>query len=346
MGINSTLYREAMPFLDEYHCPPGELAAFFMITWDFLTRQEQAIKVIERIMMAHGKEDLLRYVVELARIEHGIRELEPWVRDHVVHALLSFVLGICVNERMLRPAGLAVDHFQWKLAGLFHDVGYPAQVAKDILRAFTDKINMIRRDFDVGARDIFFRIAPVGLEELTNEVCGLELIQQWLDRWGLVINAADEYGAMVESGNICHGMISSLAVLNVIDIMYQKHNPAREYRDIYYPPGINWSQSYFENAVVPACSAIFVHNLPARCFAPARIDRTRAALPFLLRLSDCLQDWDRPSAEEPEGIPDDMFQIDLAPGRLVCIVNDPDRRSKIADEIASSLVAMDIDIQG
>lgn len=170
------------------------------------------------------------------------------------------------------------------------------------------------------------------------------MIQKWLNRWGLVIDARGEYARVVNSGNICHGIISSLSVLYIVDLMYEKYNPNRAYRNICEPPGINWNQSYFENDVVPACSAIFVHNLPDRCFVAARLDRTRAPLAFLLRLSDCLQDWDRPSATDAHGIPDDLFHIEVVAGKLVFTVDDPDRRNKIVDEISSSLVATDVDV--
>ena len=33
---------------------------------------------------------------ELARIESGIRDIEPWFRDHVVHATLSFFIPSAV----------------------------------------------------------------------------------------------------------------------------------------------------------------------------------------------------------------------------------------------------------
>lgn len=342
MGINAIIFDRIRNRTYNYGFAPWNVEDFLTTPTDFLTRQGNAIDIIEGIMTAHGKQELLRHVVQLAKVEHGIGELEPWVRDHVVHALLSFLLGVFLNEHLLKPEGLAVGAFQWKLAGLFHDVGYPAQVAKDILRPYTDEINSIKRALSVSRPDVFFSVVPVGLDELTNNVNSLDLVQEWLDRWQLRIDARAEYTHMVESGDVCHGMISSLSVLYIIDLMYQKYNPARAYVDIHDPPSINWNQSYFENDVVPACAAVFVHNLPARCFRSAPIDRTCAPLPFLLRLSDCLQDWDRPSADDPVGASDDAFDIDVTPGRLLFTVTDPDRRQRIAEEIASSVVAPNV----
>jgi len=151
-----------------------------------------------------------------------------------VHALLSFILGIYINEKFLKPlSGILVDDFQWKLAGLFHDVGYPAQVAKDILRPFTEKIKKIKRNLDVHSPDVYFKVVPVGFENLTNDLSSFDLIQERLDEWELRINAKKEYKQMVDSGDICHGMVSSLAILYVIDLMYDKYNKKRKKTDIY-----------------------------------------------------------------------------------------------------------------
>ena len=119
-----------------YDLDLNDFDRFLADNCEFQERQRLAIKIIEDIITTHGKKNLLRCVTELARVEYNIRELQPWVRDHVVHALLSFILGININEKFLNSS---VDYFQWKLAGLLHDVGYPVQIAKDILKPFTAK---------------------------------------------------------------------------------------------------------------------------------------------------------------------------------------------------------------
>jgi hypothetical protein len=283
MGINTTVLNGIRENAFDYGIVGWRIEEFLTLTSDFLSRQAKAIDIIEDIMTAHGKTELLAQVVQLAKVEHGIRELEPRVRDHVVHALLSFLLGVFINEHFLKPSGQSVNPFQWKLAGLFHDVGYPAQIARDILAPYTDQINRIKRNLSVSRPDVYFRVVPVGLDELMNGVNSLDLIQERLDRWGLNIDAKGEYTIMVNSGRVCHGIISSLSILYIIDMMYQKYNPQRAYVDIDDPPGINWNQSCFENDVVPACAAVFVHNLPARCFQSAKLDRNHATLPYLLR---------------------------------------------------------------
>jgi len=348
MNINSLLLDEIGSHLYDYDCYSYEIEHFLTGGAPFLDRQTEAVDIIERIMTAHGKKELLRHVAELARVEHGIRELEPWVRDHVVHALLSFILGIYINEKFLRPKlPNPVNDFQWKLAGLLHDVGYPAEFAKDILKPFSAKINEIKRDLGVVAPDVHFKVVPVGLDRLTNGVNAFDLIQDRLDQWELQIDVRDEYNRMIHSGDICHGMISSLAVLYVIDLMYQKNNPKRKHKDIRaLNRNISWNQTYFEKDVVASCSAIYLHNLPSRCFASAKIDRSKAPIAFLLKLSDCLQDWERPSLTDPHGLPATQFKIEVDhSGQLVFHADIPDsRKEKINYEILSALHAPDVQV--
>jgi hypothetical protein len=354
VNINMTILEEISSYLHYYDCHRNDMQCFLTYLGPFAGRQNKAIQIIEGIMTAHGKKKLLHYVAELARVEYGIRELEPCARDHVVHGLLSFILGIYLNEKFLKPMGAeSVNTLQWELAGLFHDVGYPAQVAKDaILEPFTAKINQIARDLGVRDSDVYFKIVPVGLESLTRGVNSLDLIQDRLDDWGLRISAREEYDSMIDSGETCHGIISSLAVLRVIDCLYRKYNRRREYIDCYAPPSmdpgriISFNQKYFERDIVSACTAIYIHNLPNKCFVNTKIDRSKAPVAFLLKLSDCLQEWERPSFEDPTGLSATQFDIKIDDGELVIQADIlDDRKKKIESNLSSTLIAPDIHIR-
>ncbi|QUH22518.1 hypothetical protein HYG87_01425 [Methanobacterium alkalithermotolerans] len=346
MSINRKLFNETKSYFCDYDCNPYEMEQFLFHCQSFEERREKASDIIKDIMGIHGKEKLYRHVVELAKVEYGIRELQPWVRDHVVHALISFILGIYLNEKFLNLISeIHVDEFQWKLAGLFHDIGYPLEIANYVLNPYSNKINEIKRELNVTSEDIVIKVVPVGLERLTNNRNSFDLIQNRINEWELEINVEDEYNQMIKSGDICHGMISSLTLLYVIDLMYQKYNPERKYSDTYgISEKINWNQTYFESDVVSACSAIYIHNLPERCFENAKIDRSKAPVAFLLKLSDCLQDWERPK-HDFDGFPGTVFDINLNNDQLILHADISDeRKEKIKDEILSSLVAHDVRI--
>lgn len=347
MDINVTLLNDVSPYLRDYHCYEPQIREFLLLRKPFLEKQKEAIGIIENIMAFHGKERLLSQVVELARVEHGIRELEPWVRDHVVHAVLSFILGVYLNKKFIVPtAKMAVNEFQWKLAGLFHDIGYPVQIAKDILDPFTKNINKVKKKLVPSAKKVYFKVVPVGLEDLTNGVNGFDLIQDRIDKWELGINAKDEFDLMIASDKMCHGIISSLAVLNIIDAMYQKYNPQRKNADIYQMNSlINWNQIYFKEDVVSACSAIFVHNLPERCFTKTKISRSVAPVAFLLKLADCLQDWERPSSLDKNGLSANQFNIETIRNQLIFHAKiERDRKDRIRREMSLCLEAEDVKI--
>ena len=217
MDINSTLLSKVTPYLYEYSCVEHEIEHFLTGQTSFLDRQEEAIRIISAILAAHGKEELLGCLADLAIVETKIRELEPWVRDHVVHALLTYILGIFLNEEFIEPSfGITVNHFQWKLAGLLHDIGYPIEIAKNVMKPFGNTLNKLRRRFGA-SRLVTFPIMPLQLERLTSGKNSLNLIQKQLESWEVNIDATHEYLKMKSADKVCHGIISSLAVLNVID---------------------------------------------------------------------------------------------------------------------------------
>ena len=82
----------------------------------------------------------------MAKVEQGIGELQPWIRDHVVHALLTFTLGSYLGAKYITLNNSDVNILQWKLAGLFHDIGYPIQTAKDLMKPMLNKVNGIKKE--------------------------------------------------------------------------------------------------------------------------------------------------------------------------------------------------------
>ena len=344
MNINEKISQNLNKY-DSSKCPKYIIKEFIEYEGEFLSRQEKAIRIIESIMDIHGKKHLHRYITQLARIEHGIRELEPWVRDHVVHAVLSYVLGLYINDNFIGSRfGFKVPNFQWKIAGLFHDIGYPVEISNSILKSYSDEINKLRQEINIDRPCVSINISLHGIEELTNDQNSFLLIQKCLDDWKLDIQVKSVYNEYQKSGRICHGMISALTLVNIIDLLYQKYNPRRHYLKMLIPgTNIDVNQIYFENDIVPACSAIFIHNLPSEYFKGRKIDLKNAPIAYLLKLSDCLQEWERPSGETSKGYSSNKFDISIK-SDLICFKADiPDeRKKKITDDINNTLCPCDI----
>ena len=318
MSINDKLLSLSFDEIYQYDMWSEDLEEFINFEGDFLGRQQLAIDTIQLLMTLHGKQDLLGYVSKLAEIEHGIQELQPWQRDHVVHALNSFILGIYINEKFLKKSlNVGLGKFEWKLAGLMHDTGYPLEIAMGISKQFTDKVNEIRNEIGIDREDVFCKIVPLGLDKLQNGIKSFDLISERILSWDININAEEEFELMKNDGKVCHGIISAIAVLYVIDMLYEKFNPNRLFEDTFgHDTNINWNQHYFVNDVVSSCAAIFLHNLRNDRFENTKIDPYKAPLAFLLKLSDVMQDWDRPSLLDIKGYNVENFNIEVVDGNL------------------------------
>jgi hypothetical protein len=345
MNINQRLLKETGPFLTDYECETFEIESLLCGNKRFVARQQNSVDLVNSIMSPHGKRHLFEYVYQLGQVEYTIRPLLIRQRDHVVHALLSFILGIYLNEKLVNfKLGSRVNCFQWELAGLLHDIGYPLEIANQaIMTPFFVNAQEIRNA--LGVRSLLgLRLVPVGLNHLTNHRTSLEIIQQQISRWDLAINARTEYRRSVNSGNINHGIVGSLILLNMIDAMYQKYNRTRESARV-IDNGVDWNQDFFERDIVPACSAIFLHNLPVSCFSESKIEISRAPLAFLLKMSDSLQEWWRPSQENPRGYPSSNFDITMDQGKLIIKAKIPEEvKIKMRNEIALCLAAPNVEI--
>lgn len=348
-NINVNLLNEIST---EYHCSAygyekSDIEEFFMEK-DFALRQNKATEIIKKILTRHGKQRLSNHVLRLAKVEEGIKYIQPEYRDHVVHALLSFLTGVYINENFFAASNFyKVNPFQWKLAGLLHDVAYPVQIAENVMKFYSDEINAIKRSLGISGSDIFFKVIPVNIHELKNDRDSFDLIQDQLNKWDIQINVRDEFDKIIESGEICHGMIGALGILYVIDLLYQSNNPSRKHEPTFSDdPRIDWNQEYFEQDIVPACAAIFIHNLDGSCFKKTKIDPIKALLAFLLKLSDVLQEWERPSLRNVNGYNAENFDIKIVDGKLILSADIPGEvKEKMKREIVSCLNTKNIQIE-
>lgn len=347
MNINRTLldktYSDNPPSADyllQYNVERSDIEDFLLTKRSFKNRQTKAFEIIEGIFSHHGKEVLLQHLTELARVEKGAMVIQPRLRDHVVHALLSFVLGIYVNERLL---GGAVNKFVWKLAGLLHDVAYPIEISHDVMASIPCTMSKTAGRLGVPAPHLVATTRIDGLEDLMNGVNSLRLIQDRVSSWGLHVDVSGVYKQM-QAGRPRHGMYGALAVLRVLDMMYQMHNPERAHKKVLtVMPDLDWNQQYFDQEIVSACTSIFLHDLPPECFNGVKISRQRAPVAFLLRLCDALQDWERPSKQAQRGRPATKYDIEILPSGLTFRMQTNDaHRKKLRNEIQSVLDAPDI----
>jgi hypothetical protein len=268
----------------------------------FEERQKKSLTIIKKILDIHGKEDIVHFLGKLASIEPKIQELQPWVRDHVVHAINTFLIGVFILEKVNFPPfkGARFDYpFMWKLCGPTHDLGYPIEIAYNIKKSFVDEMNDILDKLNSPSPKLEPETYPKNLEKLCGNWNTNEIIQKRLTEWALGIDVEDYYDWLKKENKTDHGVVSALSQLKVIEAMYYKENPKRKNEDI-KRNNFNFNQRNFDLDIVSASTALFIHNIDLNYFGFSnKITFDLSPLAFLLFICDTFQEWDRYSENRP-----------------------------------------------
>ena len=285
-------------------------------------KQSQAESLVKEIMEHHKKGDLAKHTGELYAVESATASLTG-KRDHVIHAINTFILGLFINNKYLNNE---VDLFQWKLTALFHDIAYPLEISQKIINRYFEKIKSIKNNLQSDVQEPSFNLVPKDFEKLTNNISAFDLLQNRIAEWKLNIDVHNKFDEMVQNNRIDHGIISALTVLYLIDLMYQKNNPERKHLDY-----SGWTQENFEKDIVNSSVAIFLHNLYLTDFFEN--SKNKSKLVYLLKLSDELQNWDRPNNDNSNGDSPENYDIIVSNNKLVFSVKTKYLKKKILGNI-------------
>lgn len=298
-------------------------------------KYDLAPNLIKNLVELHSKQDLVKQIVELYAVESATMKLTN-KRNHVIHAVNTFLLGIYINHKFLNNQ---VDLFQWKLSSLFHDIAYPLEISQKIINRYFEQVSIIKNNLGIENYNPTINLVPQNIDKLTNNVSAFDLLQQRVYEWDINVNIKKRYDDMINTNKLCHGIISSLTVLFLIDLMYQKNNPQRKNENIEVD-GSNWNQENFIRDIVSSCSAIYFHNLHPDSFF--KNCKNKSKLAYLLKLSDELQNWDR--EKMPKGDSPENYDIQVQQNQLIFKVSNHDRKDKIESGI-KCLNDADISIQ-
>lgn len=118
-----------------------------------------------------------------------------------------------------------------------------------------------------------------------------------------------------------------------MDFLYYNHNPEK-IRGYWDQPGRNWDFNIFDNQIINSCASIFIHNLDRNLFISQKINRVRHTLPFILRVSDELQDWERIKRSEEGDFYNrgELYKIEIT-GDTIKFSAPEVRRKKIEESI-------------
>jgi hypothetical protein len=314
VDINITLFDECKKHFVDYDCNVDDIRVFLFDNSERKAKQDKAVDIMKNIMDSTESENILLFLLKLANIERSIYDLQPFIREYVVHALYTYILGIYLNEKVMPFIGNKVNYFQWKLAALFHDISYPVEIANNIDKSYTQNIDNISYKINEVHHRVIFKTIPN--KEFTklqkrningDPISSFNAIDKCFKGWGLNIDPKKEYSLIVNEGKVCHGILSALTLLFLIDKMYQDKYPERIFK-----PGESWDETCFDNDIIPACSAIYLHNMKKpELFNHKKINPSVAPVAFLLKLCDSLQEWDRPKNKYDRGFPSTEFDIKI-----------------------------------
>ncbi len=287
-----------------------------------------AVSMIGVIINPHGKPHLPDTLQQLYNFETMLRahngdngaagpqdnvfDVQRRSRDHVIHALNTYLLGLLLIEKLDIDACETLE-FQWKIASLFHDIGYPLEIAKKLIdQSILNLLNeLVPEEIRGPEFKVNFKLSR--FRTLTTGENALALIQNvFSSRWDLEASSSGSYNSCQNTGRIKHGVISSLLVMSHIDLLYKKNNPSDLPEGVNSGNGLSWGRQDFYESIVPACAAIMLHDASMSSFEQKKIKKNVAPLAWLLRVCDALQDWDRPHRGNPIGTPSAQYSIGIS----------------------------------
>ena len=235
-------------------------------------------------------------------------------RDHFVHSVNVFLLGlqIYMGSKRFREAFASFNPdntfgniherflFVWGHAALFHDIGYPIEIASNQAKAFARTIEAIGNCHSDRGTSVsvfvwnFDRIAHVSADIWMGEGQTLDLVDSLArrvsERIGVDYKEAHDIisgyvATMRDARFVDHGFYSAMILLRSMASSMQ---------------AAGHSRNRFDNEVVEAAAAILLHNMYRGVFTSDRypfkcrpMDARSAPVAYLLILCDELQDWNR-----------------------------------------------------
>ena len=341
----------ALQNLDEFY---KESCCSFFAEYSLFERQEQlqnslikfsekqsetaAEEVFGAFLFTYRLPGLQDIISAMRKFEVLSARLVPIQRDHYIHSVNVFLLGLSIFARSSKLKSIASSSmeyadmyssigeeflFRWGLTSLFHDVGYPLEIAYKTIHEFTTMLISPSLNFD--EEEVVFSkgsnkgIKPVAvlnipymddllyikglppkkflereyfakypnLRELPNDL--LLAISSQIARRGFA--SADvickrirrEIEESLQRGVVDHGIYSSIIFLKWINEAFYRSS---------------WNPAYFYIPVMHSASAILLHNshdyiFQVPPFNLCAVDCSEDFLTYLLILCDRIQETNR-----------------------------------------------------
>lgn len=340
-GINSTLLQSIKDNVHDYGVNT-RLAEIFLNadTSDRDNMLRISIDVVDSLITAHSKTSLRSMFENLCNFEETQRyNSNEYGRDHIIHSVTCFFLGIYINEKFIKNHDTCIDPFEWKLASLFHDIAYPLETNKNKTDYFAKILSYLssQHHIPIDSLDEISILTPCGSEKNSLKLIDAKvksLLGYKIRSHGQrsAINAKFKYECALMNNGYCHGIFSSLTVLYIASKLYNKYNPENKYDDI-EKFNANWNYNYFEKYILNACAAIFLHNF--KVITP-RMTMKNSGCAYLMKLCDALQNWNRPRNHDSSLVSPNNYSISIHDNKLY-FTAPKDEEKKINDELANTI---------
>ena len=287
----------------------------------------RALFDIDKITVPGNKDSFFDLVDVLHQFEEHAALLVDSQRDHLVHSVNVFLTGLAIygnNARFKDAFNQAVPEkeyqcayitpneeflYRWGIASLFHDIGYPIEIAFNQINRFLRQTQLREEDFKARARlylndfEKYNRILQISPEEEfisayrkycpalkdldpykpTDLMAGYISMHHGVDLPALAAELDGQISKMAEIGFVDHGYFSALILLRWYGALIQKNG---------YTP------DYFFWPVLDAASSILLHNyykngLQRDPFNLGPMEPGSHPIAYLLILCDELQEWNR-----------------------------------------------------
>lgn len=308
--------------------------------------------------------------------EEAVTKTLPTHRDHFVHTAYVYLLGLYISKRDPKYNECLKEAFEynypvkggehnweqvfklrWAITALFHDAGYPIEIAAKQMNKYLMDMNWNKRDdknpmrFEMrhfrdtysfeylitpdplfpSGENIPRRTAQYIMSDNVFDMIAYNLSFKYVDfSYKTIRNMIiDCFQDKMKYGYIDHGIVGAIALANLAHDLYSKKN---------------WNPEDFYCHFGDCLGAIVLHT--RKSWMPSifwkRISMLKHPIAWLLVLCDEIQEWLRPTGKELESdvnimrILDD-FQIGFSDGTIEMHCRDYEDTKNLIDKLQWNL---------
>jgi len=256
----------------------------------------------------YGKKSFIDLLDLLRGYEENTATLSDKQRDHYIHSVNVFILGLCIYAQNIQIRDAFHKEyssnnyinvfstkdeeflFNWGLTSLFHDIGYPLEIINNQVNKF---IEFVAEDEQksIGPYIAYNNFSKLNIieKDLESQFCPTDLMSCCISKhlrvdYLLVKSTLDGFvGTMQKNGFVDHGFYSAIIMLRWYGEILLKNS---DLANIFY------------TQIVNTAGAIFLHNAYKNIFLkkPYLLDALNVydyPLAYLLILCDEAQEWNR-----------------------------------------------------